>query len=177
MMEKIKFIISALLLSVLFARAELTVSDTWVSDDFNRSVGASSQGSMGTDIWMNGFSEGSQWGIADNEAFASLGKGAVGLLVNKAVKLGREFTLCVDVKTLSDNRWAGLLFNYKDENHYSYFRFKSGTGNWAVQRVVNGVQHRIGATGRLNAGVFKSNMLSSTPDRLDLKITETQRPG
>lgn len=177
-MKKIKWSISAILFCVLFAHAELMVSETRVYDDFNRRVGAGSQATLGTDVWMNGFSDGSQWGITDDQVFANLRKGSVGLLVNSALKIGDEFVLSADVKALQDSRWAGLLFHYIDQHNYSCFRFKSGTGNWSVMRMVNGVKQRVGANGKYAEGLFQANTaytltVSSTEGRLELKITET----
>lgn len=133
--------------------ADLVVTSTLVTDDFNRTVGYNSGGAMGAPgVWTNGYTgSGAQWGIVNEEASANLGTGSVGLLVNKALETvsgnGNNFVLSASVKALYDSSWAGVIFNYTDENNYYYFRFKSGSGSWVVQAFKNGVLDRLGAAG------------------------------
>lgn len=139
----------------------LVVTDTLVSDNFNRgNVGYNSGGAIGTDVWTNGGLN-SQWGIIGDEATANIGSGGVGLLVNTALGTTNEndlgFTINADVKAFEANRWAGVLFNYIDVDNYCYFRYKSGTGSWAVQTVKGGVPDRVGAAGLLASGIFETN--------------------
>lgn len=179
-MKKFKYIAGICCVSLCLAQAERTVSSDRLFDDFNRSVGASSQATLGTDVWMNGSSDGSQWGISDDQAFSNLRKGSVGLLINHALEMTGGFALSVEVKALADNRWAGLAFNCSDEKNYYYFRFKSGSENWVVQAVKDGSLSRLGAAGKLAAGTFKSGVsytltvTSTSPGQFDLKIIETE---
>jgi len=149
--------IISILLGASTVWADLVVTSTLVTDDFNRTVGHNSGGAMGAPgIWTNGFTgSNAQWGIVDGEASANLGTGSVGLLVNKALGTvsgnGNSFVLSADVKTLLDDTWAGVMFNYTDENNYYYFRYKSGANNWAVQAVKNGETDRLGAAGTASA--------------------------
>ena len=138
------------LMGVFSVWADLVVTPVSVTDDFSRTAGYNSGGAMGAPgIWTNGYTSGSaQWGIVDGEASANLGTGAVGLLVNKALETvsgnGSNFVLSASVKASTTDTWAGVMFNYTDENNYYYFRYKSGTGSWQVQAVKGGVSDRLG---------------------------------
>ncbi len=162
------------LVSVSSAWAQsLVVTDTTVTDNFNRTAGYGAAGSMGgTTVWTNGYPSSSQWGIVDNQASANLGSGSVGLLVNKAlptlIENGTNFTLSAEVNALTDGKWTGIMFNYTDENNYYYFRFKSGTADWVLAAFKGGVLNKLGATGTASSTLSSNTFYTLTVTSTDL---------
>lgn len=114
---------------------------TLITDTFNRPNGVNTIN--GADLGLNWVNEsaGDQWVISAGALFGSVAA-APALLYNTGLQTisgnGTNMTLSVVNTCLQDNRYSGVVFNYQDENNYYYFRFKTGSSDYAVLKNVGG---------------------------------------
>ncbi|MGE4489586.1 MAG: hypothetical protein AB7E95_08590 [Kiritimatiellales bacterium] len=136
-------------------QADLVVTATSITDDFERTAAASADGTLGTTgAWTNEFAD-STWGTTSGVVIGNLAANHRAL-VNKALQIGTGFTLKADVQVNYVNGWAGISFNYQDSNNYYAFRFKSNTGLYTVSKIVNGAAP-INIESETNVGTFSSS--------------------
>jgi hypothetical protein len=118
-------------------QADLVVTATSITDDFERTAVASADGTLGTTgAWTNEYAD-STWGISSGVVIGNLAANHR-TLVNRALQIGTSFTLKADVRINYSTGWAGIAFNYQDKDNYYIFRFKSDTGLYTVSKIVGG---------------------------------------
>jgi len=163
----------------------LGASTVWaelVTDDFNRAdQGLTSDGSQIGANWENS-STLSKWGISHDRLISeAVGAGTQPVLYNTALSTvsgnGAKFTVSLDVMALSQNVWAGIAFNYQDENNFYWFRLKGGVNNWSLARFVDGAGEHM-ASGSITGDFafdtdYTLTVSSSEAFTFDYEIKET----
>lgn len=164
-MKKIISVIG-ILFCVELAQAELAVTPTSVSDDFERTAKYSSSGSLETKVWKNGESYG-EWGIVNGAAAADSTSGN-NVLINKALKTvsgdGKGFTVRADLTANTRLMYGGIVFNYQSPGNYYAFRYRADYADrLQIVKFVNGTVSSISrAAMALSSGTAYTLEITST---------------
>ena len=130
--------------SILMAGALLAGPLTWaatVTDGFDRADTAySADGSAIGASWKNADSS-NRWKIEGGRLVADV-REMPAILFNTALETtsggGFDFTLSADVAVAASNRWAGVVFNYRDAGNFYCLRFKGGTRSYQLLAKIDG---------------------------------------
>jgi len=130
----------------------LAVSTTWagiVTDDFNRAdtISSTDTSLIGAD-WAQSGTSPNRWRIGSNTVY-SLTTADPGLMYNTAHQTigggNGSFTVSADVAVATSNVWAGVAFNYLDDNNYYCVRFKGGFNDYQLLARVGGAWTVLGS--------------------------------
>lgn len=132
----------------------------FLADNFNRaSSGMNSSGITVAPDWFSSRTTG-QWGITNRQVVANMVEGN-SVLYNDSFETssgsGTGFTVNLDVTALTENSWAGVVFNYQDAGNFYFLRYKSDAANYVLARMNNGtIENLISST--LDSGVFSTDI-------------------